>query len=87
MSAPLHHSSAIQDDDFVAISDCAETMGDDQASASAAAKIVIDQLFRMRIQRAGSFVKNQDSRLARQGACDFQPLPLSAAKISAALLY
>ena len=61
----LHDSPALQDDDLVAISNGAESMGNDQASASAAAKVVVDQLLRLRIESAGGFIEDQNAWSAR----------------------
>jgi hypothetical protein len=82
----LHDLTTVQDDNFIAVTNGAEAMGDDQASAAAAAKVVIDQFFGLRVKRAGCLIEDNNAWPANQRACDFQPLPLSAAKIPTAFL-
>ena len=86
MSSPLHHLAATQDDNLVAVTNRAEAMSDDQASTAAAAKVVVDQFFRLRIKSAGRFVEDHNAWAASQRARDLQPLTLSAAKIPPAFL-
>ena len=42
-----------------------------------------DQLFALRVQRAGRLVENQNARIGQQSAGDRQPLPLAAGQVGA----
>src|SRR5262252_7486387 len=78
--------TVVQHDDLVAIADGAKTMRHNEAGTAAALQIVLDGLFRRRIERTGGFVEHEQARIADEGAGDLQPLALAAAEIAAALL-
>src|ERR1017187_265879 len=87
MSAALHHASAVEHQDLLAIADGAEPVGHDHAGATQAAHIVVDGLLRGGIEGAGSFVQHQDARRSGQRARNLQPLALAAAEVAPVFLH
>src|SRR6185436_16111225 len=85
MDSAFRDFAVIQYNDLVAVPNRAEPVGNDQTGATAAAKIVIDDLFGDRVQGAGGFIQNQQRRIADQRPSYLQALSLAAAEITACL--
>src|SRR5579883_2009265 len=81
MPAALHDASAAQDDDLVTVADRAEPVGDDQAGAAAPAEVVVDDPFRLGVQRTGGLVEDYQAGVADQGPGDLEALALPAGEV------
>ena len=58
MRAALHDRAPLQYDNLVAVADGGKPMGDDQAGAAAVPDIFQHDLFRNRVEGAGSFIQH-----------------------------
>ena len=72
---------AAEHDDLVAVADGAQAVGDDQAGASPAPEVVVDDGLGLGVQRAGGLVEHQQARVADQRPGDLQALPLAAGEV------
>ena len=75
----------VQHHNRIGVSHRAQAVGDDQRGAVFQKQIQIrpNRLFRIRVQRVGRFVKNQNFRIAVQRPRDRDPLPLAAGQAHA----
>jgi hypothetical protein len=85
MSPAFRNSSLIQHDDFIAVSNCAQAMRNDNARAAASAYIILDNLFRDGVERRCCFVEHNERRIGNQCSSDFDPLALATAEINSTL--
>ena len=83
--ADLRDAARFDHDDPVGVRDRAESMRDDEAGAMARehSQAGLNQAFAFRVQVAGGFVQDQDSRIGQHGPGDGQSLSLSAAELHA----
>jgi hypothetical protein len=86
MGTPLYNLSSVEDNNLITITNGAQAMCNDDAGATPPSDIIINNFFRMGIQSAGSFIKDQDGGIVYQCSGDFQPLTLSTAKIVSSLI-
>ena len=63
VSSPLYDDPTLKNDDLVTVPNRAQAMGDDKARAAPSPQVIVDYLFGVGIQSAGSFVENQDARI------------------------
>src|SRR5215210_157823 len=77
----LYHLAPVEDDDLVAVADCAEPVCDYQAGASPPPEVVVYDALRRRVQRASRLVEDQDSGLADECPGYLQALALAAAEV------
>ena len=77
-------AALIDDDDPIGVTDDAQAVRDDDNGAPPGNifQIAADDLFTLRVESTGCFVKNQYGRIGQQGAGDRQTLFLSAGKVS-----
>ena len=70
MGAFLDDAPAVEDDNAIRKTHCAETVGDDQRGASGRRTLerIDDSAFGDSIQTAGRLVENQNGRVAQHGA-------------------
>lgn len=82
MDSALNNLTPFQNDDFIAVPDGAQAVGNDNAGAAAPANALINYLFRQGIQGAGCLIQDQDGRITSQSPGNLQSLPLTAAKVA-----
>ncbi len=82
MSTHFHYVSVVEDDNEVGMSDGAESVGDDEASAvlHELAERLLNKLFALRIEVAGGFIEDEDFGICEDGACDGESLALPSAE-------
>ena len=84
MRAPLHHRTAVEHDNLIAIPDGAQAMGHNDAGTGPASEMLHNAVLGLGIQGTGGFIQDQEYRVTDQGSGDFQALPLPAAEIGGA---
>ena len=85
--ALLHDDAVAQDDNAVGVFDRAETVGDrdDGEAIAEAIKRLLNEPLALVVEGGGGFIEDKDRRVAQDGACDGDPLALTAGKRGAAL--
>ena len=86
MRAAFNDAAAFEHDDFVAIADRAQAVGDDDAGAASAPQVVVDGFFGDRIKCSRRFVQDKDRGIANQSSGDFDALTLTTAEIRTAFI-
>ena len=87
MVAALDDAAAINDEDAVGIGDGGEAMRDDQRRAPGRklGQRLLDRPLRLRIQRRGRLVEDQDRRVLQEDASNGETLLLAAGELHPAL--
>lgn len=83
VSTPLNDFARREHNDLVAITNGAEPVGNDDARAAPPAKVVIEAVFRQRIEGTRRFVKDKDARIDSKRSRNLESLPLASTKVSA----
>src|SRR3954470_18131779 len=83
----LDDAAGVDDDDQVGVDDGRQAMRDDEGGAAGAHGVqrLLDPGLRLRIERAGRLVEQQDRSVLEQGPGDCQALALAAGEGLAAL--
>jgi len=81
MAAPLPHFSKLHKNNFIAVTDCAQTMGNNDTGASPFSQIFVNILFSLGVKGRCRFIQNENSRFLGQGSCYFQSLTLASAEV------
>src|SRR5437016_1527594 len=81
VGSPLNDLATIENNDFIAVADGAQAMGDDDAGGSPASQAIVDHLLRARVERRGCLVQNYNPGIRNQCASDLHSLPLAPAEI------
>ena len=84
MRAAVDYIALIQDDDLIAVADRGKAMCNDDAGDAARNDRIDDFIFGPGIKGGGGFIKNDDSRILRKDAGNFNPLALTAGEVAAA---
>ena len=82
MCATFRNLAVVEHDDFIAITYGRQTMRYHDARDTTVANALYDFSFGLSIKRAGSFIQDDDGRILREHAGDFEPLQLSAAEVA-----
>src|SRR5690349_10690940 len=85
VGSSFHGRPGVEDDDFVAVPDGAQTMGDDDAGAAAPTQVRADALLGAGVEGAGGLVEDEDGRGADQRPGDLQSLTLPAGEVASVL--
>src|SRR5690606_35572178 len=83
----LDDAALIEDENLVGVGDGRQAVGNDEGRASATKRIesALDLAFRLRVERAGRLVEDQNRRLLQDGPRDRNALALAAGQGSAPL--